>query len=167
MNRDLLKVVKATGVELYRPRRKPPWRVITIAALAAVIGFGAGMSVWGPPDTIVKHTEGPVQTVYATPQAHPPTKVIEVDQPQSCKDSIALAAALANNAVIMSDSAGPLMDAMKEAGVAVGTNDKNAHNRALEKVSKLNSATLKAKADYAVIYPQFQLKFTQCEKESK
>lgn len=134
--------------------------------LIAVVAFGAGMNVWGPPDTIVKHEVGPVRTVYEN-QPHPPVKTIQVSMPQSCQDAIALAAGLASNAVTMADSAGPLMDAMKDAGVALGTSNKNKMNEATEKVIKLNANTLKSKSDYAIIYPQFTVKWQQCQKESK
>lgn len=133
----------------------------------AVIAFGAGMLVWGPPKTIVKHEVGPTHTVYATPQGHPPAKTIEVVQPQSCKDANFLASALSTAAVTMADSSEPLIDAMKQAGVALGIGDKNEMNAATEKVARLNAATLKAKQDYAIILPQFSAKWHQCEKESK
>jgi hypothetical protein len=67
----------------------------------------------------------------------------------------------------MADAGEPMIDAMKAVGVALGTGDKNKMNQASEKISKLNSATLKAKQDYAIIYPQFLSKWKQCEKESK
>lgn len=137
-------------------------------AAFGIICFGAGMAVWGPPKTIVKHEVGPVHTVYETPnQPHPPVKTIQVAIPQSCLDAISLAAALSQNAVTMADSGEPLIDAMKDAGVALGSGDKNQMNAATEKVAKLNSGTLKSKQDYAIIYPQFTTKWHQCEKESK
>lgn len=134
--------------------------------IIAVLAFGAGMSLWGPPDTIVKHEVGPVRTEYEK-QPHPPVKTIQVKMPQSCQDAIALAAGLASNSVTMADSAGPLMDAMKDAGVALGTSNKNQMNEATEKVIKLNANTLKSKSDYAILYPQFTVKWQQCQKESK
>lgn len=158
---------RVIGQALWPGRKAPATRVLLLLGGALLLAFGAGMNIWGPPDTIVKHTEGPVRTVYATPQAHPPIKTIEIDQPQSCKDAIALAAALSTNSVTMSDSSEPLIDAMKEAGIALGSQDKNKMNAATEKVAKLNAKTLKAKQDYAIIYPQFTAKWHQCEKESK
>jgi hypothetical protein len=163
--RHVVGLARAIGLALWPGKRLPAVRVGGILALALVGAFWAGMNVWGPPDTIVKHEVGPTHTVYAK-QPEPPVKLIQVDQPQSCKDAIALAASLASNAVIMADSAGPLNDAMKDAGVALGTQDKNKMNAATEKVNKLNAATLKAKKDYAIIYPQFTAKQQQCREDS-
>jgi len=152
--------------DIWTALKEAPIYIVTVPVAAALFVF-AGMSVYGPPKTIVKHEVGPTKTVYATPQGHPPIKTIEINQPQSCKDTVFLAAALSTNAVTMSDSSEPLIDAMKEAGIALGSGDKNKMNAATEKVSKLNAATLKAKQDYAIILPQFSAKWHQCEKESK
>lgn len=140
---------------------------IMIAGAAVIIAFGAGMGIWGPPQTIVKHEVGPVHTVYVPAKQPVPEKTIEVLQPQSCKDALALAAALSTNAVTMADSSEPLIDAMKQAGVALYSQDKNEMNAAAGKVSKLNANTLKAKQAYAIIYPQFTAKWQLCQKESK
>lgn len=165
--KELAGLLRAIGQALWPDAKYPLGRVLGLCGLILAIAFVAGTRLYGPPKTIVKHEQGPVHTVYATPQPHPPIKVIEVEQPQSCKDAISLAAKLSANAVTMSDSSGPLIDAMKEAGVAMQSGDKNKMNAATEKVSKLNSDTLKAKQDYAIIYPQFTAKWHQCEKESK
>ncbi len=143
-------------------------RMLIAGAVFGAICFFAGMGTQGDPETITVHDEGPVHTVYTTVKPpHPPEKVIEVKMPQSCLDAIAFAAGLSQNAITMTDSSSPIIDAMKEAGVALGTGDKNKMNAATEKVSKLNSGTLKAKQDYAIIYPKFIAKWQQCEKESK
>lgn len=156
---------KPTGTLPVPPRINK--RALLVGAIFGLVCFGAGLSSAGDSKTIVKHEVGPTHTVYATPQPHPPIKVIEVKMPQSCLDAIAFAAGLSQNAVTMADSGEPVIDAMKAVGVALGTGDKNKMNQATEKISKLNSATLKAKQDYAIIYPKFIAKWKLCEKESK
>lgn len=161
-----LPATPATGTPPPQPPRINK-RAILVGAVFGLVCFGAGVSLYGEPKTIVKHEVGPTHTVYVPAKSAPPVKTIEVKMPQSCQDAIALAAGLSQNAVTMADSGEPMIDAMKAVGVALHSGDKNKMNQATEKISKLNSATLKAKTDYAIIYPQFLDKWKLCEKESK
>jgi hypothetical protein len=134
--------------------------------LALMAGIGIGLNMYGPPKTIVVHETGPTHTVYS-PAPAPPVKTIEVKLPQSCKEAVALAATVANNAVTMADSSLPLIDAMKDAFVAASAGNKQAQNAAITKMSTINAGTLKSKVTYASTYPQYTAKWQQCQKEIK
>jgi len=157
--------VNTNFTDIWTALKAAPIYIVTIPVAAVLFTF-AGMSIYGPPRTVVIHDPGPVHTVYSK-QPEPPVKTVEIQLPQSCKDALQLSSTVANNAVTMADSSLPLMDAMKAAFIATVNGDKAAQNAAITKMTTINASTLKSKVSYASLYPQYTVKWQQCQKEIK
>lgn len=139
--------------------------------LLGVAGVMVGAMIVGSVVGQASHPPSPNKpepvTIWRTKyvQVTPSPVTITADYPQSCKDALAFSAALSKNAAALADSATPMMDALKDASIAVMQRDKLKMNAATEKISKLNSGTLAAKRDYAELYPKFSAAWKLCMEE--
>lgn len=134
--------------------------VVMVGAL--IVGAAVGQASHPPspnkPEPVTKW-----RTKYT--EATPSPVTITADFPQSCKDALSLSVAISKNAAALADSATPMMDALKDASVAVAQRDKLKMNAAAQKINTLNSGTLTAKRDYADLLPKFSAASKQCSEE--